>query len=124
MNFDGAAKFNWNSYELFETAGRAFGIGDIAREKCAAAIEFKIEVTGVGFWLEEKFYATVFPDFIAVSGSHAAHKAVFDFENSVDSRRIVKQSNLGAWVMLAGFFTKEFYFQNAGSFPEGPIPIS
>lgn len=110
MNSDGAAQFNWDSDELFEAAGRAFGIGDVAREKCPAAIEFEIEIAFVGFWLEEKFYASILPNFVAISGSHAPNKAVFNFKNSVDSRRIVKQSNLGAWVMFAGFFAEKFYF--------------
>ena len=124
MNFDGAAEFDWNSYKLFEAAGCAFGIGDVTREKCAAAIEFKVEVACVGLGLEEKFHATVFPDFIAVSRSHAAHISVFDFENSVNSGCIVKQANLSARAMLARFLAKEFYFQSVGSFPEGTVPIS
>jgi len=124
MNSDGATKFNRNSDELFEAAGRSFGIRDVAREKCSAAIEFKIEIACVGFRLEEKFNTTVFPDFVAISGSHAANKLVLDFEDSMNSGRVVKQANESAWVMLAGFFAKEFYFQNVGSFPEGTIPIS
>ena len=123
MNPNGASELRRDSHEFFEAAGSAFGIGDVAREKCAAAIEFKIEVAGVGLGLKEKFYATVFPDFVAVSGSHAADILVFNFENSMDSHRVVKQANLGARVMFAGFFAKEFYFQSVGGFPKGVVPI-
>src|SRR4051812_6393332 len=108
MNFDGATEFNWNFYELFESTGSAFWIGDIARKICSTAIEFKIEVAGIRFGLKEKFHATVFPNFIAISGPHAANKLVLDFEDAVNSRGVIKQADESARMMFAGFFAEIF----------------
>ena len=52
--------------EFFEPVRRALGVHDIGAEKRAAAIELKIEVARIGFWLSEKLNATVLPDFVKV----------------------------------------------------------
>ena len=101
MNLDASRQFKRNFGGLLESAGDSLWICDVAAEKRAAAIEFKIEVAFVRFRLEKKFHATVFPNFITVSRSHAANKTITDFENAVKAVRIVEQTRESPGAMAA-----------------------
>ena len=114
VNLDSPGQFQRDFGELLETAGHAFWIGDVATEVRAAAIEFKIEVAFVGFWLHEKFHATVFPDFVHVIRPLTAHVTVANVENSVNAFRIEKQARGSLWAMVAAFGSEIFKFVVGG----------
>src|SRR4051812_30963158 len=81
----------WNFDGLFKTRWYARRIVDVTAEKRAAAVEFEIEIPFIGFRLDEKLHATVFPDFVHVVRSHAADKLVPHMKNAVNALRIIKK---------------------------------
>jgi len=53
------ALFGCQAGEIPEAILHPGGIDNVGGQHCSAAVELKVEVTAVGFWLDEKFNAAV-----------------------------------------------------------------
>ena len=109
--------------ELLEPIRRPLGIGDVAAEERAAAVELEIEVAAIRLRLRKELHATVLPDFLVVLRSQAAHVAVLDAEDAVDSAGVVEQPGGGAGVVVAALRPEVLNLQGLGLLPNGVWPL-
>src|SRR4030095_8311960 len=93
-NFDRLAQLCRNFRELLESITRAFWVHNVAAEKGAAAIEFKVEIPASRVRLGKEFDATILPNFVEVLRAQTAHIAVLDMKNAMNSQIVVQKTSL------------------------------
>ena len=108
--------------KLLEPVGRPLGVGDVAAEERAAAVELEVEVAPVRLGLREELDATVLPDRVEVLRSQAAHVAVLDAEEAVNAVGVIEQPGGGAGAVVAAFGTEVLDLQGVRLLPEGVLP--
>jgi hypothetical protein len=83
-----------------------------------SAVELEIEIAMPRLRLDEKLHAAVLPYLTAVTGSHAAHKAILDFKPSMDALGIMSQAHYSSGPMIAAW-RKEVIHLYGRSFTPG-----
>lgn len=114
--------FPWKFGKLLETARPAFRIDDVIAQKRATTIEFKIEITTIGFRLRKKLDATVFPYFVEIIRPDAPNVAILHLKNSVDSFVGIQQLCERPRPVVAALRAKVRHFKRWRWRPNGIFP--
>jgi hypothetical protein len=75
-NLNQSANLPRDFCKRFKTGCSPFRVNNVRTQKSPAAIEFKIEVAAIRFWLHEKFDTTVLPHFIEIVRSNAPDMSI------------------------------------------------
>ena len=93
------------------------GVFDVKEQNRAAAVDFKVEITGGLFGFEEEFDAGVTADQVLILVADAADKLILHVEADEQRLIVMKQSGIGYGMMGGAFGTELIHMKDLGGIP-------